>query len=54
MTRAHIHGVFIRADVFIHVCETMFTIGESRTISLTQNGKHSRWREILHGEDFPP
>ena len=33
MTRAHIHGVFIKADVFIHVCETMFTIGESRAIS---------------------
>ena len=32
------------------VCETMFTVGDSRVIS---NSKH-KWLEILAGEDFPP
>ena len=32
------------------VCETMFTVGDSRAIS---NSKH-KWLEFLAGEDFPP
>ena len=32
------------------VCETMFTVGDSRAIS---NSKR-KWLEILAGEDFPP
>ena len=40
------------------VCETMFIIGESRTIShpngqMTQNCKHSKCLQILAEEDFP-
>ena len=32
------------------VCETMFTVDDSRAIS---NSKY-KWLEILAGEDFPP
>ena len=32
------------------VCETMFTVGDSRVIS---SSKH-KWLEILTREDFPP
>ena len=32
------------------VCETLFTVCDSRAIS---NSKH-KWLEILAGEDFPP
>ena len=38
------------------VCETVFTIGESRAVSMqmTQDSKLKKWLEILAGEDFPP
>ena len=38
------------------VCETVFTIGESRAVSMqmTQDSKLNKWLEILAGEDFPP
>ena len=36
------------------VCETMFTIGESRTISHAMTHKHNKWLQILAQKDFPP
>ena len=38
------------------VCETVFTIGESRAVSMqmTQDSKLNKWLEIVAGEDFPP
>ena len=38
------------------VCEAMFTIGESRTIShaMQMTHKHNKWLQILAQEDFPP
>ena len=36
------------------VCETMFTIGESRTISSAITHKHNKRLQILAEGDFPP